>query len=115
MFPVERFIKFPPMDNYMLLMAQNPALLDVSLLMTSSIHDFVQRKPPSVLTITHLRATLAHLTSLISDQCEKDSILTIVFLAIALGNVSALFGDYSAASAHIQGKYALTLSTNHIG
>ena len=90
-------------ENFMLLIAQNPALLDMTLLITSSIHDFVQRQSASVLTITHLRATLAHLNGLISNQSSKDHLMTIVFLALSLGNVAAIFGDYTAASAHIQG------------
>ncbi|CAI6339514.1 unnamed protein product [Periconia digitata] len=103
LYPVGKCLKYPPIDNFMVLMMKNPPLLELTLLITHSIHDFVLQRSPSVLTITHLRKTLAHLNALITQHPSEENIFIIVFLALGLGNMAAMFGDYSATSAHIQG------------
>ncbi|PVI06764.1 hypothetical protein DM02DRAFT_724086 [Periconia macrospinosa] len=103
LYPIEKCLEFPRMDNFLEMMATNRAFLDLTLLITSAMNDFVHGSPASLLTTTHIRAALSHLNALISKPPTEDNLLTIVFLAIGLGNAATIFGDYAAASAHIRG------------
>jgi hypothetical protein len=103
LYPVERALDFHRVKIYWSeFVNQEQAFLTSSLLTASAINDHVMQQPPSILTIKHLRDALKYLNSQIS-QLNARNFFSVMFTVITLGNMAAMFGDYSAASMHIRG------------
>ncbi|KAF1960782.1 hypothetical protein CC80DRAFT_544176 [Byssothecium circinans] len=105
LYPVERCLDFyhATKNKYAGMVQQDESFLTSSLLTACSLNDNVMRRSmPSALTTQYLRKLLQRLNSQISNL-NDGNIRSVVFTIITLGNVAAMFGDYPAASTHLQG------------
>lgn len=78
------------------------AYLELVLLGMSAMDDFFRRTPPSKLTYSHMKATIAALNKRLSDStlCLADSTIAVV---MGLAELAGLLSDDTAAKAHVSG------------